>query len=395
MQKPVPLLLYADDLAILSTRAEGLQNMLDALQVFSKKRRLTVNLEKTEVLVFELRHTPCQDFTYGGRVLTRKDSFKYLGLWFHATQRDFRLALGSLAASACKAMHAMRRRCFQLGYVHPQRMCNLFNALVLPILSYGCEVWFWHHDASSTVTKVLEGVHLQFLRGLLGVKRTTHHLIALAEFGRYPLPVHWQKQVDKFRLRICNITRTASDNPLFWAMFDGTPNVENLRLLRTPAGFAALQARGRPASAPSTERHERLFAENSDSTVATYKQMRGFSAAYTTQPYIQQIRGYRLRKSMAHIRCSSHRLRVETGRYTSEARHERTCRLCTSATAIEDEQHILLHCPQLDDLRNAHSHLFQTPGQTLTDLFDDHPPILLAKYVRAALLMHQSVLLLP
>ena len=118
-------------------------------------------------------------------------------------------------------------------------------------------------------------------------------------------------------------------------------------------------------------------AENSDSTVATYKQMRGFTAAYTMQPYIQQIRGYRLRKSMAQIRCSSHKLRVETGRHTSEARHERTCRLCNSATAIEDEQHILLHCPQLDDLRNAHSHLFQTPGQTLRDLFDDHPPMLL------------------
>ena len=216
---------------------------------------------------------------------------------------------------------------------------------MLPILSYGCEVRFWHHDASSTVTKVLEGVPLQFLRGLLGVKRTTHHLIALAEFGRYSLAVHWQKQVDKFRLRICHVTRTASDNPLFWAMFDGTPVVENLRLLRTPAGSAALQARGRPASAPSTERHERLYAENSDSTVATYRQMRGFTAAYTMQPYIQQIRGYRLRKSMAQIRCSSHRLRVETGRYTSEARHERTCRLCTSATAIEDEQHMLLHCP--------------------------------------------------
>ena len=129
--------------------------------------------------------------------------------------------------------------------------------------------------------------------------------------------------------------------------------------------------------------------------MATYKQMRGFTAAYTMQPYIQQIRGYRLRKSMAQIRCSSHKLRVEIGRYTSEARHERTCRLCNTATAIEDEQHILLHCPQLDDLRNAHSHLFQTPGQTLTDRFDDHPPMLLAKYVRAALLMHQSVLLLP
>ena len=235
-------------LPILSTRAEGLQSMLDAVLDFSKKRRLTVNLEKTEVLIFEPRRTFCRDFTYGERVLTRKDSFKYLGLWFHATQRNFRLALGSLADSARKAMHAMRGRCFQLGYVHPRRMCNLFNALVLPILSYGCEVWFWHHDASSMVTKALEGVHLQSLCGLLGVKSTTHHLIALAEFGRCPLAVHWQRQVDKFRQRICNVTRTASDNPLFWAMFDGTPKVENLSLPRTPAGFAALD---RPASAPA------------------------------------------------------------------------------------------------------------------------------------------------
>ena len=108
-------------------------------------------------------------------------------------------------------MHAMRRRCFQPDYVHPHRMCNLFNALVLPTLSYGCEVWFWHHDASSMVAKVLEGIRLQFMRGLLGVKRTTHHLIALAEVGGYQLAVHWQQQVDKFRLRICNVTRTASD----------------------------------------------------------------------------------------------------------------------------------------------------------------------------------------
>ena len=298
MQKPVPLLLYADDLAILSTRAERLQSMLDALQDFSKKRRLTVNLEKTELLVFEPRRTLCQDFTNGERVLIRKDSFKYLGLWFHATATELQPCSGE-SCRFCTQSHACHAPpIFQLGHVHPRHICNLFNAFVLPILSYGCEVWFWHHDASSMVTKVLEGVHLQLLWGLRGVNRTTHHLIALAEFGRYPLAVHWQRQVDKFRLRICNVTRTASDNPLFWAMFDGTPNVENLSLPRTPAEFAALQARGRPASAPSAERHERLFAENSDSTVATYKQMRGFTAAYRMQPYIQQIRGYRLRKSL-------------------------------------------------------------------------------------------------
>ena len=62
MQKHMLLLLYADNVAILSTRPKGLQCMLDALQDFSRKRRLTVNLEKTEVQVFEPRRTLCRDF---------------------------------------------------------------------------------------------------------------------------------------------------------------------------------------------------------------------------------------------------------------------------------------------------------------------------------------------
>lgn len=37
MQKPMPLLLHADDLAILSTRLEELRHMLDALQEYSKR----------------------------------------------------------------------------------------------------------------------------------------------------------------------------------------------------------------------------------------------------------------------------------------------------------------------------------------------------------------------
>ena len=69
------------------------------------------------------------------------------------------------------------------GLCRPHPMCNLVNALVMPSLSCGCEMWFWHHDAINMVTKVLDGVHQQFLRGLLGVKRTTHPLIALARFG--------------------------------------------------------------------------------------------------------------------------------------------------------------------------------------------------------------------
>ena len=37
-------------------------------------------LRKTKVLVFEPRRTHCQDIKYGRRVLTRKNSLRYLGL---------------------------------------------------------------------------------------------------------------------------------------------------------------------------------------------------------------------------------------------------------------------------------------------------------------------------
>ena len=40
----VPLLLYADDLILMSESAEGLQKQMDALASFCEQRQLTVNL---------------------------------------------------------------------------------------------------------------------------------------------------------------------------------------------------------------------------------------------------------------------------------------------------------------------------------------------------------------
>ena len=50
----MPLLLYADDLILMSTSAAGLQKQLDALASFCDQRQLTVNLSKTKVVVLQL-----------------------------------------------------------------------------------------------------------------------------------------------------------------------------------------------------------------------------------------------------------------------------------------------------------------------------------------------------
>ncbi len=53
----VPLLLYADDLILMSESASGGRKQLDALASFCEQRQLTVNLSKTKVVVFKARQS--------------------------------------------------------------------------------------------------------------------------------------------------------------------------------------------------------------------------------------------------------------------------------------------------------------------------------------------------
>jgi len=62
----VPLLLYADDLILMSTSPEGLQRQLDALASFCEQRQLTGNLSKTKVVIFEARKSDCKEFVFSG-----------------------------------------------------------------------------------------------------------------------------------------------------------------------------------------------------------------------------------------------------------------------------------------------------------------------------------------
>jgi hypothetical protein len=68
-QLAVRLLLYADDLALMSHTPVGLQKQLDVLQAFCCEHQLTVNVKKTKVVVFEARKSVCQAFQYEGEAL--------------------------------------------------------------------------------------------------------------------------------------------------------------------------------------------------------------------------------------------------------------------------------------------------------------------------------------
>ena len=195
----IPLLLYADDLTIMSTTPAGLQRLLNALQLFCEQRQLSVNLAKTKVVTFGSR-AKCQAFTFNGNEVESVQSYKYLGFEFHAT-KNLSHGVSKLVSAANKAMHAMNRRCAFLHISDPKQRCKLFDSLVLPILSYASEVW----AVDKKVGESAEQLHWQFLKHVLGVRGSTATLIVLAEFGRYPLRFRWWQQILRYHNRINNL----------------------------------------------------------------------------------------------------------------------------------------------------------------------------------------------
>ncbi len=203
----VPLLLYADDLILMSESAEGLQKQLDALASFCEhvavQRPLTINLSKAKMVVFEAKRSDVSDFVLDRTLVERVDSYKYLGFVFHAT-KDMKIGTAFLVAAARKALYAMRRQCLLLGLRDPAKQCKLFDTLVLPILSYACEVW----GVSPSVGEAAEVLHRGFLKHLLGVRISTTNEIVLAEFGRFPLQIHFWQQILRYHHRTVALDNT-------------------------------------------------------------------------------------------------------------------------------------------------------------------------------------------
>ena len=78
------LLLFADDLTLLASTVIGLQNQLNVLSVAAERLCLTVNLDKSKVIVFRKGGflAAKEKWFLGGAVLEVVNKYKYLGLTF-------------------------------------------------------------------------------------------------------------------------------------------------------------------------------------------------------------------------------------------------------------------------------------------------------------------------
>ena len=93
------LLLFADDVILLSNTIVGLQNQLDSLKREADRLYLRVNLEKTNIMVFRMggHFAAREKWLCGNAVVKVTNAYKYLGIIFTT-----KLSVSAALSDVCK-----------------------------------------------------------------------------------------------------------------------------------------------------------------------------------------------------------------------------------------------------------------------------------------------------
>ena len=172
------VLLYADDTVIMAESEVDLQRALDALSEYCNLWDLTVNLEKTNVVIFSQgRRTAKKPFMYNGKEVKVVDEYTYLGVIFNYNG-SFKKAIENQKAVGLRAMQALLTKIRVLSLDIDTAM-ELFQRCVMPILLYGSEIWAFDKHVSS-----LEVFYKGFLKQILHVYKATPTCMVLGETGQ-------------------------------------------------------------------------------------------------------------------------------------------------------------------------------------------------------------------
>ena len=167
----INILLYADDIVLLSESQPGLQNCLDNLHSYCESWKLEVNTNKSKVLVFNSNGKTFNNaFNYNNTNIETVAEYNYLGITMKYNG-FFNAAIDVLVDKARKAYFKIKKT---IGLNNPCRLLEkLFDSLVSPILLYCSEIWGIDMCLKENVANPVEKLHVKFMKEILGVNCKT------------------------------------------------------------------------------------------------------------------------------------------------------------------------------------------------------------------------------
>ena len=202
-------------------------------------------------------------------------------------------------------------------------------------------------------------MYLTAVRALLGVRSTAPSKLCMIEAGIKPLVGMVKMRQKKFFERMITSRSDLTDDPLMHSL---TITKEMNKVMWT---YIDSLMKGGNFVVDEVESMKN-FIRNASPSATKFGTYLALNPELTTHDlYTKQapiVLDY-LRITFTRYRLSSHRLRIEIGRWSRTPREQRTC---PCEGGIQDESHIFM-CPLVRDLFNACPKMYANPADLFLD----------------------------
>ncbi|XP_062831915.1 ras-GEF domain-containing family member 1A isoform X1 [Anolis carolinensis] len=336
------ILLYADDMILLSYSQVGLRRLLRRFNTYCHNNALTINKSKSKIMVFGKRHNRHRWFL-DGESIEQVCTFTYLGIVFSET--------GSWLPHHQRSSVRARVRVNQLlkltnhsqpGSLDP--LLKVYKAKVTPMLLYGAEVWGLNQ------VPLLEQSQSQHLRSFLGVHRTTPAAAVRAELGVYTVDglskirayKYWIKLIAMANDRLpklCLLEQIENQHQSSWLV--------HLTKYISSCGLPILYPNLLEELDPKIVAQRVLDIEGQKdiatlSKAGSLKWLSRFKHTFQTARYLKTEMPKHLRRVFTRARFEQLDTMVKHGRFNQVPYNERFC-IC-GASEVEDIAHVLFSC---------------------------------------------------
>jgi hypothetical protein len=358
--KEIFLLMFADDMVLISTSPSGLQNQINNLEKAATPLGLEVNAQKTKVMVFRKggHLAKSEKWHYKGMKLEVVNKYKYLGFTL-STKLSFDIALEEYAGRAKWKILEIMKTMWRIGSNDYTVFFKLFDAQVKPMLLYASEVW------GLTRFNTIESPHLFACKRFLRLHAKTPNTMVYGELGRYPLYIdstikaikYWLKLQEVYLVRFCKQAYVMNRNKLMLNLEEKDQHnwAYNVKHCLDIFGFSHVWINGGVGN-------EKLFLrEFKQRMIDCHKQdwnhkicsserfdvYRSFKTLAHTEKYLFDITLQKFRTVFTKLRMGVININVNN-RYNNASKN------CPFCMIEENELHFLIYCPKYADLRQKY-----------------------------------------
>lgn len=358
-------LMFADDVLLLSNSASGLQKALDCLAEYCFKWKLSINMKKTKVMIFNknFENSKKMKFMINNVTLEVCSEYVYLGVVI--------VPSGSFSKAAKRLANRGGKSYISWNTIVEQKISQAFNVnlklklfdtLTKPVLLYNSEVWAVYDKVFSksgpcdrlwSNNKMFEKIHRKFCKQTLKVQRRTSNLASLAELGRYPLIINVIQSIMVYWNRIKDGCSNSLVNEALLMQHElhqtghsmYLKNIENLCKLIGKNSF-----KGNEVKVSLYGMYEDYFKKCvQEGKLELYGHLK---KVYRKEGYLtSSTLNSKQKRALVKCRISAHKLPIETGRFENRNRAERLCTKC-SIGEVGDEFHCLFKCTDKNTLQS-------------------------------------------